>query len=204
MRRLSQSPAPACTTCTYRHGRQQLGQRRLEGRQRGPIDVSDDTKALLFEFDNAVPDPMITPEKSDNSDPFITIDYASEGNEYPANDGKKDVDSYGAVTIVSATLKSPDMDAMDIAGSLATTDNVKFLYKASDLAKGDHKVKVKAKDAAGNEAEFEGYGQDRRASAVQARAQARLEPRVPARQPDQQQPQRGHTRRPPGQHHTQL
>ena len=102
-------------------------------------------------------EPTVTPDDetgSDNSDPFITIDFAAEGKEYP-DDAGKDVDSYGTVTIVSATLKSPDMDAMDIAGSLATTNNVKFLYKASDLAKGNHKVTVKPQDAAGNEEEFE-------------------------------------------------
>ena len=127
------------------------------GVSEGPIDLSDDTKAILFEFDNAVGEPMVMPDDetgSDNSDPFITIDFAAEGKEYMDNAGV-DLDSYGKVTVVSASLKSPDMDAMDIADSLATTDNVIFLYKASDLAKGNHTVKVKAMDAAGNEKEFE-------------------------------------------------
>lgn len=127
------------------------------GVNKGPIDLTDDTKAILFEFDNAVGEPMVMPDDdmgSDNSDPFITIDFANEGKEYPDNAGV-DLDSHGTVTIVSASLDSPDADAMDIAGSLATTDNVIFLYKASDLVKGNHKVTVKAMDAAGNEAEFE-------------------------------------------------
>ena len=126
------------------------------GVNKGPIDLDDDTKAILFEFDNAVGEPTVMPDDdtgSDNSDPFITIDFAAEGKEYP-DDAGVDLDSHGTVTIVSATLDSPDTDAMDIAGSLATTDNVIFLYKASDLVKGDHKVKVKAQDAAGNESEF--------------------------------------------------
>ena len=127
------------------------------GVNNGPIDLTDDTKAILFEFDNAVGEPVVTPDDkdgSDNSDPFITIDFAAEGKEYDDTEGV-DLDSHGKVTIVSASLDSPDADAMDIADSLATTDNVKFLYKASDLVKGNHKVKVKAMDAAGNEAEFE-------------------------------------------------
>ena len=127
------------------------------GVNKGPIDLTDDTSAILFEFDNAVGEPMVMPDDdtgSDNSDPFITIDFAAEGNEYPDSAGV-DLDSHSTVTIVSASLDSPDMDAMDIAGSLATTDNVIFLYKASDLAKGNHTVTVKAMDAAGNEAEFE-------------------------------------------------
>lgn len=125
------------------------------GVNKGPIDLTDDTKAILFEFDNAVGEPMVMPDDedgTDNSDPFITIDFAAEGKEYNEDE---DLDSHGTVTIVSASLDSPNADAMDIAGSLATTDNVIFLYKASDLVKGNHKVKVKAMDAAGNEAEFE-------------------------------------------------
>ena len=127
------------------------------GVNKGPIDLTDDTKAILFEFDNAVSEPMVMPDDdtgSDNSDPFITIDFADEGKEYDDVEGV-DLDSHGTVTIVSATLDSPNADAMDIAGELATTDNVIFLYKASDLVKGNHKVTVKAQDAAGNEAEFE-------------------------------------------------
>jgi hypothetical protein len=130
------------------------------GVNKGPIDLTDDTKAILFEFDNSVGEPVVMPDAedgSDNSDPFITINFADEGKEY-RKDGEdlvEDLDSYGTVMIVSASLDSPDADAMDIAESLVTTDNVIFLYKASDLVKGDHKVKVKAKDAAGNEKEFE-------------------------------------------------
>ena len=122
------------------------------GVSKGPIDLTDDTKAILFEFDNAVGEPMVMPDDetgSDNSDPFITIDFAAEGKEYMDNNDV-DLDSHGDVTVVSASLGD-----MDITESLVTTDNVIFLYKASDLAKGNHTVKVKAMDAAGNEEEFE-------------------------------------------------
>ena len=104
-----------------------------------------------------------------------------------------DLDSYGKVTVVSASLKSPDMDAMDIADSLATTDNVIFLYKASDLAKGNHTVKVKAMDAAGNEKEFESTVKIVEREPFSLEAQARLEPGFPARHSYQHQPQRGDT-----------
>ena len=111
----------------------------------GPIDLSDDTKAILFEFDDEVGAPMVTPEETDNSDPFIAIDFSAEGTEYVDNVADEaDVDSHGDVTITAATLKSPDMDAMDIMDMLVTTDNQVFLFKASDLAKGDHVVKVSA------------------------------------------------------------
>ena len=128
-----------------------------KGASKGPIDLTDDTSAILFEFDNNVGEPEVMPDDedgSDNPDPFITINFEEEGMEYDDNAGV-DLDSHGTVTIVSASLKSPDADAMDIADSLVTTDNIIFLYKASDLVKGNHKVTVKAKDAAGNEEEFE-------------------------------------------------
>ena len=131
------------------------GNQGKSGVSSGPIDLTDDTKAILFEFDNAVGEPVVMPDDdtgSDNSDPFITVNFAAEGKEYVDNNDVN-LDSHGTVSIVSASLKSPDMDAMDI--SLVTTDNVIFLYKASDLAKGNHTVKVKAMDTAGNEKEFE-------------------------------------------------
>ncbi len=123
------------------------------GVNKGPIDLDDDTDAILFEFDDEVGDPTISPEEpTDNSAPFITIDFEAEGAEYMDEEGV-DLDDYGTVTITSASLESPDADAMDITDSLVTTDNVKFLYKASDLVKGDHVVTITAMDAAGNELE---------------------------------------------------
>ena len=124
------------------------------GVDEGPIDLGDDTKAILFEFDDSVGEPTVTPEETDNSDPFIAIDFSAEGTEYEDN-AEVDLDSHGDVTITEATLKSPDMDAMDITDMLVTTDNQVFLFKASDLAKGDHVVTVSAMDAAGNELEDE-------------------------------------------------
>ena len=124
------------------------------GVNEGPIDLGDDTKAILFEFDDAVGEPTVTPEETDNSDPFIAIDFSAEGTEYEDN-AEVDLDSHGDVTITEATLKSPDMDAMDITDMLVTTDNQVFLFKASDLAKGDHVVTVSAMDSAGNELEDE-------------------------------------------------
>ena len=125
------------------------------GVNEGPIDLDlDDTKAILFEFDDEVGAPVVTPEETDSSAPFISIDFSAEGTEYEDNDGD-DLDSHGDVMITSATLKSPDVDKMDISDALVTTDNKTFLYKASDLAKGDHVVTVSAMDTAGNELEDE-------------------------------------------------
>ena len=135
-------------------------------------DVSDD--ALLIEVDTDVAggadglvlDPASVAGNSDRNtfssdDPnlFITIDLSAEGSEYPAANmdkesvvGVEDVDTYGAITIVSATL-----DDADISSMLAVDGNGnKFLYKASALSLGDHEVVVEVTDAAGNEREFTG------------------------------------------------
>ena len=121
----------------------------------------DLAKAILFELDSAVEAPGIGPATTDDPDTFITIDFVNEGKEYGldsdivfTSDVAKVVTSYdkhGTVTIVSATL-----GGVDISGDLATTDNVKFLYKAFALEEKDHTVKVKVKDLAGTETEFTG------------------------------------------------
>ena len=118
-----------------------------------PISLDDDTSALLFEVDTAVAAPAITPEETDNSSPFITLDYSGEGKEYSVSDGEvtEDLDSHGKVTIMSATFNGED-----ITDALVTSDMVKYLYKASDLAPGEYDVEVTAKDEAGNELESEG------------------------------------------------
>lgn len=113
-----------------------------------PISLDDDTSALLFEVDTAVAEPMITPEETDNTSPFITLDYSAEGEEYAADE---DLDSHGKVTIMSATFNGED-----ITDALVTSDMVKYLYKASSLGPGEYDVEVTAKDEAGNELESEG------------------------------------------------
>ena len=119
-----------------------------------PISLEDDTKALLFEVDTKVAEPTITPEETDNPSPFITLDYSGEGKEYALDsegDVSEDLDSHSKVTIMSATF-----DGDDITDALVTSDMVKYLYKASDLAPGEYDVEVTAKDEAGNELESEG------------------------------------------------
>ena len=113
-----------------------------------PISLDDDTSALLFEVDTAVAAPAITPEETDNSSPFVTLDYSDEGKEYAEDE---DLDSHGKVTIMSATFNGED-----ITDALVTSDMVKYLYKASDLGPGEYDVEVTAKDEAGNELESEG------------------------------------------------
>ena len=136
------------------------------GDDAAPIDLSDDTDAILFERDRNVPNPDVDPYKdgvqrefsTEDPDTFIHIDFSAEANEYDDNEYDHDeddatdrirgddLDTHEGIAIVSATL-----DGADISGSLQANDagNV-FLYKAEGLALGDHKLEVVAEDAAGN------------------------------------------------------
>jgi hypothetical protein len=118
----------------------------------GPIDlVESTTKALLFEVDTGVGTASIGPATTDDADSFITIGFGAEGTEYASSaTAGNDFDSHDTVTITSATLDGTDITP------LASTDNKTFLYKASGLTEAEHTVKVKVKDAAGNEKEFTG------------------------------------------------
>jgi hypothetical protein len=115
------------------------------------ISIAAATSALLFEVDTAVAAPAIGPASTDDTDTFISIEFTAEGTEYKSTGtGAADFDAHDTVTITSATLNAVDITP------LATTDNKKFLHKATGLAVGSHTVKVKAKDLAGNEKEFTG------------------------------------------------
>jgi hypothetical protein len=116
------------------------------GDNAAPIDVTSESTAILFEFDNAVPNPAISPKNTDDADAFITVSFASEGKEYFGTDtAATDYDKHDTVTITKATLDGTDITP------LATTDDKTFLHKASGLTAGDHTVIVSAKDLAGNE-----------------------------------------------------
>ena len=132
-----------------------------------PIQVGDATDAILFERDDSVPDPDLDPRVDGAQDKFRTedpntlihIDFSAEANEYDDQKGTDptdkatfnkrigdDLDTHAGVTILSATL-----DGVDILDSLQANEasNV-FVYKASGLAIGEHKLEVAAQDAAGN------------------------------------------------------
>ena len=128
------------------------------------VDVSDDTKAILFEHDENIGDPDIDPGKdgvqdefeTDDMNGYISIGFSAEANEYDMEmmgtgaNAKRvgdDLDTHHGITIVSATLNGDD-----ISGALQSNvaGNV-FLYRAPDgLAVGEHELAIIAMDAAGN------------------------------------------------------
>ena len=152
------------------------GSEGVKGINTGPVDLTSKTTALLFEVDHAVASLVVNPDpeadeddldvfETDNADTFVTLDFSGEGSEYAdaddltATTAEANLDSYKQITILEAVLTAPDGTETDITGSLAAnSDGNKFLYKAFDLALGEHTVKVRAADQAGNEDETDQEG----------------------------------------------
>ena len=131
-----------------------------KGDNSGSIDVDGDTSAILFERDKNISAPDVDPDMDgvqdkfsiDDPNAFIRIDFSGEGNEYDASedgDGMRvgdDLDTHGMVTIVSAMLGDTA-----ITDSLQANDsNNVFLFHASGLDLGEHKLSITAMDEAGN------------------------------------------------------
>ncbi len=136
------------------------------------IDLSSDTSALLFEVDNSGPTFTLDPASTDDPNAFVRVDFSGEGKEntvYAMGPGgvgfitadpddaatatttdktkakMDDLDSYGMVTLVSATLAGSD-----IAATLERLGDDSFLLVAPNLAIGKHKIEIEAEDSAGN------------------------------------------------------
>ena len=102
--------------------------------------VADD----VYEVDQTAPVPDITPAGTINTQsPFLRLDFAAEGSEYPG-------DSFDGVTLTKVELTGPDAVATDLLTAFVSTDNVEFLYAAKDLALGDYTLVISATDTAGN------------------------------------------------------
>ncbi len=110
---------------------------------------------LLVEVDkvaNADQDPVfsLSPERDENTDesessnPFITIDFAREKDEYSTAKAFKG-DSHSAVAITSITLNGED-----VSGHVSSVSNRKYTLGARDLATGDYELKVTGTDDVGN------------------------------------------------------
>ena len=104
---------------------------------------------LLVEIDTKLAAPTFTlsPETADGSkktesgNPFITIDFAGEKDEYGGTFG----DSHSAVAITSITV-----DGNDVMADTASVSDRKYTLAAKDLGTGSHEVKVTGRDDVGN------------------------------------------------------
>ncbi len=104
-------------------------------------DDPESDKAIFFEMDDGIPAPVLDPGADgevSRSDPFINIDWSSEGSEYAG-------DTHNKVTLTVLTLNGEDV--LDRA---ATTNNRSFILTTSGLDLGDHKIAVNGTDEAGN------------------------------------------------------
>jgi hypothetical protein len=120
----------------------------------------DADDAELFEIDNAIPSPTITPaDDSDvfTSNPFVTINWTSEGTEYGLDEGgaltttaagiATDLDTHDKVTLTLATL-----NGVDVLSQIGTADDRTFILATKDLPLDTEQVLVlKGQDDAGNE-----------------------------------------------------
>jgi len=125
------------------------------------------TTVVMFELDTGIPTPTILPSTADGSDDpntIISVNFSDEGKEYgltaagvwtnTATSVSTDLDTHGTVTLEHIKHTTPAGVQTDITTSFSTADNVRFLFKATGLAIGVHKIDVKAKDVAGNKVTF--------------------------------------------------
>jgi hypothetical protein len=97
-----------------------------------------------FEIDQSAPTVTFDPDGTSdvqNQSPFIRLIF--DEDEYPG-------DSYKTVLLTKAELTDPAGTVTDILADFATSDNIEFIWAASDLALGKHTLKVSAADTAGN------------------------------------------------------
>jgi len=132
------------------------------------------SSALVFQFDRQLNEGVsavdkvfvVSPNtgtaavpKTDVGNPFITVNFdntasgGGEDKEYTvtsAGDPDIEVDTSKAVTLTSATLTAPDGTITDVLASMSSVDTNSYVYAASGLAVGTHKLVLTAMDTAGN------------------------------------------------------
>ena len=132
-------------------------------------DSLKDPDVILFEVDTRLPSPTLIPEdgsQTDNPDVFIRIVFEGETAEYgltketdnetpppvktrKATDDPAMVDvsfdTHNKVQLVSATFNGED-----VTDNVITRDNLVFTFYPGNLALGDHRLELEARDVAGN------------------------------------------------------
>jgi len=130
------------------------------------VDITAST-VVMFELDTGIPTPTILPSTAvgtDDPNTIISVNFSDEGKEYgltaagvwsnTASTVSTDLDTHGTVTLEHIKHTTPAGVQTDITTSFSTADNIRFLFKATGLAIGVHKIDVKAKDIAGNKVTF--------------------------------------------------
>jgi hypothetical protein len=97
-----------------------------------------------FEVDQTAPSVVFDPvdeAKIQNASPFIRLTF--DEDEYPG-------DTFKTVTLTKADVLNPDGTTTDLLATFVSSDNIEFIWAASDLALGAYKLTVSATDSAGN------------------------------------------------------
>ncbi len=97
---------------------------------------------------------------TDLTSPFVTIHVDTEGSEYQiladldgdtqVDDPIPNVDTHNTVTLTSAMWTMPDGTQVNILSQLQKVDDNSFVYAATNLPLGTHRIAVQARDAVGN------------------------------------------------------
>lgn len=129
--------------------------------------------ALTFQFDrqlnegvNAVASVFVVSPNTgtaaapatDVANPFITVNFdntagnGGEDKEYTVNPGGTviEVDSHKGVTLTSASMTAPDGTVTDVLADMSSVDVNSYVFAASGMAVGTHKLVLNAQDTAGN------------------------------------------------------
>jgi len=96
----------------------------------GDVDTTDDD-ATTYTLDKTSPVMTTTPADggtTSQTSPFVTLDFGED-----------------------VTIDKAEFDTVDVAASLVTTDDEKWIYRAVDLTLADHTVVGQATDLAGNQ-----------------------------------------------------
>jgi len=139
-----------------------------DGTTAGTISAS----ALTFQFDrqlnegvNAVASVFVVSPNTgtaaapttDVANPFITVNFdntagnGGEDKEYTVTGATAiEVDSHKGVTLTSASMTAPDGTVTDVLASMSSVDTNSYVFAASGMAVGTHKLTLNATDAAGN------------------------------------------------------
>ena len=104
------------------------------------IDTNDNVKDPTFELS---PEAGVDTEDTESRNPYVTVSFATEANEY---DKSFKGDSHSAVEIVSITL-----NGASVADNVSEVENNEYTVGLRDLEVGSYDLKVTGRDDVGNE-----------------------------------------------------
>jgi hypothetical protein len=104
------------------------------------IDTNDNVKDPTFELS---PEAGVDTEDTESRNPYVTVSFATEKNEY---DKSFKGDSHSAVEIVSITL-----NGASVADNVSEVENNEYTVGLRDLEVGSYDLKVTGRDDVGNE-----------------------------------------------------